>query len=180
MREDPGSAPIESAGPKFDPVQVEYALEQLRGEQSLLMGLVAGTAAALVGAGSWAAVTVFSGYQIGWMAVGVGFLVGIAVRTAGKGIDKAFGVLGAMLALLGCAVGNLLAVVGMVADRNGMKFLDVLSGIGPGNAGDLMIASFSPMDLVFYGIAVYEGYKLSFRQLTDGDIAARVTGIPLN
>ena len=26
-----------------------------------------------------------------------------------------------------------------------------------------MMATFSPMDLVFYGIAMYEGYKFSFR-----------------
>jgi hypothetical protein len=34
-----------------------------------------------------------------------------------------------------------------------------------------MAATFSPMDLLFYGIAIYEGYKFSFRQLTDEDMA---------
>jgi len=32
------------------------------------------------------------------------------------------------------------------------------------------------MDLVFYGIAVYEGYKLSIRQVGPEEIARRVTG----
>jgi hypothetical protein len=31
---------------------------------------------------------------------------------------------------------------------------------------ELMSISFSPMDLLFYGIAVYEGYKFSFRRMT--------------
>ena len=28
-----------------------------------------------------------------------------------------------------------------------------------------MKADFSPIDLLFYGIAIYEGYKFSFRQV---------------
>ncbi len=32
-----------------------------------------------------------------------------------------------------------------------------------------MVATFSPIDLLFYGIAVYEGYRLSFRELTERD-----------
>jgi hypothetical protein len=28
------------------------------------------------------------------------------------------------------------------------------------------------MDLLFYGIAIYEGYKLSFRRLTPADLKA--------
>jgi hypothetical protein len=31
---------------------------------------------------------------------------------------------------------------------------------------ELMLEAFSPMDLLFYGIAVYEGYKFFFRQIT--------------
>ncbi len=45
------------------------------------------------------------------------------------------------------------------------------SDLGAGDvepvATQLTIATFSPMDPLFCGIAVYEGYKLSFRQLTD-------------
>jgi len=32
------------------------------------------------------------------------------------------------------------------------------------------LAHFSPMDLLFCGIAVYEGYKFSFRRLTPQEI----------
>ena len=34
----------------------------------------------------------------------------------------------------------------------------------------LMRATFNPMDLLFYGIAVYEGYRFSFRQVTQADL----------
>src|SRR2546427_8061086 len=83
--------------------------------ENLPMGFMAGLVAAAVGAGLWALVTIITGLQIGWMAVGVGFLVGWAVRVAGKGTHMAFGILGAALALGGCALRNLLAVVVMAA-----------------------------------------------------------------
>jgi hypothetical protein len=41
-----------------------------------------------------------------------------------------------------------------------------------------MAITFSPMDLVFYGIAVYEGFKLSFRKVTHEEIQAAITGVP--
>jgi hypothetical protein len=32
--------------------------------------------------------------------------------------------------------------------------------------------SFSPMELLFYGIAIYEGYNFSFRKITEEEIIA--------
>jgi len=165
-----------AAAPQIDPAQLQFALEQLRSQQNLVGGLVAGLAASFAGAAVWAGVTVATGYQIGWMAIGIGFLVGIAIRTVGKGLDKVFGILGAVLALLGCAVGNLLAVCGIVAQQESMPFLEVLSRLNPTLVQELMVATFSPMDVLFYGIAVYEGYKLSFRQLTHEELGSLFPG----
>jgi len=161
---------------QVDASQVQFALEQLRAQQNLLAGSLAGLAASLVGAGAWAVVTIISGFQIGWMAVGVGFLVGLSIRTAGRGIDSSFGVVGATLALLGCALGNLLAVCGIVARQQDMAFMDVIARLNPSIVKELMAATFSPMDLVFYGIAIYEGYKLSFRQVTEQEMKSLLPG----
>ncbi len=176
MSEEQETTPTASAEPQIEDAQIQYVIEQLRNEQNLAMGVLAGTGAALAGAAVWAVVTVVTQYQIGWMAVGVGFLVGIAVRQFGKGIDKTFGVVGAVLALVGCLLGNLFAVCGMIAAEEGVGFLEVVSGLNAEIVMELMSATFSPMDLLFYGIAVYEGFKLSIRQLTEQDIAARVSG----
>jgi hypothetical protein len=178
MSEDQGSASSESAGPQFDEAQLQYALGQLRSEQNLTLGTAAGAIAALIGAVLWALITVITKFQIGWMAVGVGFLVGIAIRNFGKGVDKIFGIVGAGLALLGCGLGNVLAVCGIIAADQDMGFFEVLSKLDLVIVKELMVATFSPMDLLFYGFAVYEGYKLSFRQVTEQDIAARITGSP--
>ena len=162
--------------PQIDRAQLQFALEQLRSQQNLLGGGLAGLAAAAVAAAVWAGLTLATGYQMGWMAVGVGFLVGFAIRIFGKGIDSVFGFVGATLALLGCAAGNLLAVCGMVAEQEGMAFMEVLSRLNPGVIQELMVATFGPMDLLFYGIAVYEGYQLSFRQLTEQELTTPLPG----
>jgi hypothetical protein len=120
----------------------------------------------------WAVVTDVSGYQIGFMAIGVGFLVGYGVRIVGKGIDKSFGFLGAGLALVGCVLGNALAVLGIVGSQEEMSYGELLSRIDLSTMVDLMVVTFSPMDLLFYGIAVYEGYRLSFRRVTAADLKA--------
>jgi len=178
MTEEQTQEPTEGAEPQFDSAQLQYALDQLKGEQNLPLGIAAGAAASLLGAAAWALITVLTKLQIGWMAVAIGFLVGIAIRTFGKGIDKSFGIAGAVLALLGCGLGNLLAACGVISSEFDVPFFEVLSGLDLEIIKEIMVASFSPMDLLFYGIAVYEGYKLSFRQLTEQDVAARITGSP--
>ena len=164
MTQDPPETT--SARPAIDPAQVELAMQAFRSEQNLMMGIAAGGAAALAGAAAWAIITVATDFQIGWMAVGVGFLVGYAVRALGKGIDRQFGIAGASLSFLGCVLGNLLAVCIMAAKQEKIPVMDILTQLTPGLASELMKATFHPMDLLFYGIAVYEGYKLSFRRLS--------------
>jgi hypothetical protein len=159
--------PTENA---VDPVILQAALHRLRFEQNLALAVLAGGAAALLGACVWAAITFATSFQIGWMAVGVGFLVGYAVRTFGKGIDKSFAIVGAAWSLAGCAVGNLLSVIGVISKQQNIPFFDILEKLNPEIVASLMQATFSPMDLLFYGIAVYEGYRFSLRQITQGDL----------
>ena len=165
--------------PELDPAMIEVAFQKFEAEQSLVGGFLAGAVAALVGAGAWALVAVLTGYQIGFMAIGVGFLVGLAVQFAGKGISKIFGVMGAALALVGCLLGNYFAVAHFVGEAEGLGFFDTLSRISPAAIPELMMVTFSPMDLIFYGIAVYEGFKLSFRKITHEDVKAAITGAPV-
>jgi len=157
--------------PEIDPAMIEVAFQEFEAEQSMVGGFLAGAVAALVGAGAWALVTVLTGYQIGFMAIGVGFLVGLAVQFFGKGINKIFGVMGAALALIGCLLGNYFTIVHFVGEAEGLGFFDTLTKINPA-------ITFSPMDLVFYGIAVYEGFKLSFRKITEEELHAAIKGTP--
>ena len=130
-------------------------------EPNLGAALACGAAAALVGAAIWAAVTFATDFQIGWMAVGVGAGVGVAVRRAGHGVEKSFGWVAAGLALLGCIAGNLFATVAYIASFTHVPYFRVLGSLDVASASDLMKATFSPMDLLFYGIAMVEAFKLA-------------------
>jgi len=81
----------------------------------------------------------------------------------GNGVDKIFGVTGAILALLGCLLGNVLSLVGFFAKEEQISYFSALSRIDYTVLPEVMVAAFDPMDLVFYGIALYEGYRFSFR-----------------
>ena len=147
------SAPRTIAAPKSPrPIEIR---------ENLPIGFMAGLVAAAVGAGLWAFVTLTTNYQITWMAVGVGFLVGWAIRVAGKGTHAVFGIVGAMLAVGGCAMGNLLAVIVIGARQFGVPLQDAFTRLTPDVVYSLMRSSFRPMHLFFYFVAIYEGYRFS-------------------
>ncbi len=136
------------------------------GESPNLAGaLVGGLAAAVIGALVWAVITVTTKFQIGFMAVGVGFLVAWAVRTLGKGRDTTFGIIGGVFALLGCLLGNLFSACGFIAGQASEPVISVTLRVlgNPASIATLLQETFQGMDLLFYAIAVYEGYKLSRR-----------------
>ena len=153
-----------------DPVKLQMLMQQLQDNQNLGMGIVGGLIGAVVGASVWAAITYFTGWQIGFMAIGVGFLVGWLIRTLGQGITKTFGIVGAVLSLFGCLLGNYLTACVYIAEMNGMGLFEVLVQIDMATAIQIMGETFSPMDLLFYGIALYYGYRYSFRPLTEDEL----------
>ncbi|HLJ83031.1 MAG TPA: hypothetical protein VKT51_02495 [Candidatus Eremiobacteraceae bacterium] len=179
MQNDPStSIPAPAPQPVYAPGQigldqskVQNYLRQRRAEQSMPLAILAGVVAALIGAVLWGIVSDVTDYQIGWMAVGVGFLVGYSVQFLGKGIDPPFRYVGAICSLAGCVVGNFFAVVGAIAQQNHVSALTVLGQIPLNVAVDVMTKAFQPMDLLFYGIAVYEGYRFSLKRLTQAELA---------
>jgi len=160
---------FEKGAVDIDQVKSQMVMQEMKDNQNLLFGMIGGIVAAAIGAAIWATLTAMTNFQIGWMAVGVGFLVGHAVRMCGKGIDKSFGMVGATLSLLGCLAGNLLTVCIAISRHQQIPFFDLLSRLNPEIVVDLMRATFNPMDLLFYGIAVYEGYRFSFRRISEGE-----------
>ncbi|UCD53076.1 MAG: hypothetical protein JSW27_10625 [Phycisphaerales bacterium] len=166
------AAPARSGAsePALDVERAQRAIIGLRSEQCFSMGLVGGAIAAAVGAILWATVTIATGYQIGYMAVGIGALVGGAVRVLGKGITKPFGYVGAALSFVGCLAGNLLSVCAIIAQQEELAFSYVLTHLNPAAIPELMVAAFHPMDLLFYGLALYAGYRFAFRRVTMADV----------
>jgi hypothetical protein len=145
-------------------------LERLRLDQNLPLGLIAGVSVGIIGAILWGAITVATEFQIGYMALAIGAGVGISVRIFGKGIDKIFGILGATIALLSCLLGNFFSIIGFIANTVNLGYFETLSSFNYSYLPDIMAETFSIIDLLFYGIALYEGYKFSFRIITEKEI----------
>lgn len=148
----------------------------LRKQQDPVLGIVGGLSAAILGAIIWAAVTVATNFQIGYMAIGVGLLVGFSVRYFGAGVDQYFGFIGAVLALAGCALGNLLTQVIFAANAEAVAYMDIIRVLNLDLILMIFRESFSPMDILFYGIAAYEGYKFAFRKVDEEVYAAAARG----
>src|SRR5690606_41520791 len=66
----------QSAASVLDEGKLYQYKEMLRLEQNMPLALLAGVAAAVIGAVLWAVITVATNLQIGYIAVGLRFLVG--------------------------------------------------------------------------------------------------------
>ncbi len=129
---------------------------------NLGLGIAAGLGAALVGAVLWAVIAAATHLKVGFVAVGVGYLVGLAVRKAGNGHNATFGIVGLVLALLGCVVGDILRDCALVAEYTHQSISTVLGSLDPAQALRYLEIGFQPLDAVFYLIAASAGYRNSF------------------
>ena len=130
----------------------------------LMRSTAAGAVAALVGAIIWMIFVRVTGYEVGIVAVGIGFLVGQAMA-ATAGTSTALPPVGAVLSLIGCLLGQLLADAHFFGEAVGLGFGRALNEMlsDPALGWDVFTAGFSAIDLVFWAIAGYGGYKLTAR-----------------
>lgn len=161
----PGASLPEQPQYTVDKYALQAKIDNLKLEQNLPLGIIGGGVAGLLSAAAWAAVTYFTEYQIGWLAIGVGFLVGLGVRTLGKGFDRIYGVVGALIALVSVVLGNFLANLGFLAKYFEVSYLDMLLNFDYTMSFELMKETFSVMDILFYALAVYTGFRYSLRRI---------------
>lgn len=150
------SAPRVDSGPSGGAIAV--------GGMGLPGIVIAGTVAAVVGAAIWAVITRLTGFQIGYMAIGIGVLVGVTVRVVSDRDGMEMGLLGGGLSLFGVALGNLMAACAFIAKNNdNLLFMKVLTDVltDPGTIGRVMRGWFSIIDLLFYGLAIFAGFKVA-------------------
>jgi hypothetical protein len=133
----------------------------------LLLGTLGAIAGAILGAIAWGAITAATHFQIGYMAVGVGILAGYGMRMLGGGRNRADGVIAGIVAFLGCVLGNLLTIVIDFAPHDaahrGVAELTMLLLVNPQLAWFMLSHNFSIMDVLFYGLAVYAGYRTALK-----------------
>lgn len=141
--------------------------EKLKNEQNLKSGILSGLVAGMIGAILWGAITVATNFQIGYMAIAIGAGVGFTVRKFGDGIDQIFGIWGAIIALFSVILGNFFSIIGFIGNELNLGFFETLFLFDYSYLPDVMYESFNVIDLLFYVIAMYEGYRFSFRIITE-------------
>jgi hypothetical protein len=168
---DPPAADAPSAvAGEINPLKLQDFVRRRRDAQNLGLAMLGGVIGAAAGALLWGGITAATKYQIGFMAIGIGFLTGFGVRYLGKGMDPIFGFVGAALSLAGCLAGNLLATIFMVSAQEHIPLGTIAARMSPDLAWTMLVDTFSPMDLLFYGLAVYFGYKYSFHPITHAEL----------
>ena len=130
-------------------------------EQSVKGALVFGGIAAILGALLWATFIVITDLRIGFAAIGLAYLVGFAVRKGGKGITTKFNIIGAALSLSSYFLGDYFKGVAFTARMKDISCLEAVSEYPISYAVPFMFASLTPIDLLFYAIVGYFGYRFS-------------------
>ena len=150
------------APPKPEDFPVSMTEEEMLAEENLSKGVLYAVAACIVGAVAWGLISVSTGRQIGFMPIAIGFMVGFAMRQ-GKGIRPIFGITGAALSLVSCILGDFLSIIGYISQDYEMGYFQVLAGVDYGEIFSILLKNVMSMTALFYGFALYEGYKFSFR-----------------
>jgi hypothetical protein len=137
------------------------AITELDYDSNLILGLVGGGIAMLISAMLWGVITYVTELQISWMAIGVGLFVGVAIQKLGKGKTLIYGLSGAVLSLVGCLLGNLFFYSGILAREWEVSFFDVLFTFAtqPDFITEIFTVAFDFRDLLFYGLAIYIGFR---------------------
>ena len=135
---------------------------------ALVPAVVGGVLAALAGGAAWAALVIISGYEIGFAAIGIGFLSGFGVVLFSRGgVGPLFQVIAALTSVLGVVAGKygyywyyLKEAVGeeygmQVAANVRLISVDVLQAF-------MMDASsfLGGFDLLWVGLAVVTAWKI--------------------
>jgi hypothetical protein len=139
----------------------EPTIGKLDTDSNLIMAWAGGTAVMIFGSVLWGLITYYAEGQYKLMAIGVGFLVGFAVKYFGKGETVTFGITGAVLSLLGCILGNFLYYAGLMAHQEEIPLMNALLLLldTPAAILEFFTNVFNIRDVFLYAVAAYIGYK---------------------
>ncbi|MHC4218886.1 MAG: hypothetical protein ACYSU7_10580 [Planctomycetota bacterium] len=162
--------------PRIAPAVYQHYVDVRRSDQHHPLALIAGTIGAAIGVAIWLGISMTANVEAEWTAVGVGLCTGGLVRWAGKGFDRIFGVLGALLTGIGCFAGTLLSGCHFSALKTeGATFMDAVSTLTPTMTREMFNATFDPVDGVFFGIAVIVAFRISYRRMNAVERATLIT-----
>jgi hypothetical protein len=131
--------------------------------QSPLRAVAGGLVAAIVGGIVWALIVKASDYEVGFVAWGIGFLVGTAVVFATRGAKgRSLQLVAVALALVGILIGKYLSFALVVQDE--AETFGESIGLFSGDMFDLfrenLDSVFGLFDLLWVGLAVASAWRI--------------------
>jgi len=102
----------ESTNGRFDEMWSHPPPDSPVGDDRRLLALAGGLAAAVLGGLVWAGVVLYASLEVGWVAWGVGLLVGVSMARITRERSRALGMWAAGIAATGLLVGKLMVTVG--------------------------------------------------------------------
>lgn len=139
------------------------------GSATLLRGTIFSFGGALIGAVAWVVIAIFTGYEIGWIAWGLGALAGLGMAVGHEDQDGTMaGIIAAAMAVVG-----ILAAKGMIYDQLYRELAEL--GITADQIAELeavmgesisFSAMFGPIDGLFILLAVGSAYGIGSGQTT--------------
>ena len=135
----------------------------MQGGNNYFLGLLAGIIAAAIGAFAWMEITIATHSHLGLVALGVGALVGFAIRMAGNGRSIIFGFMGAILTLLSCLCGEVMTAI-QLASTVQLDFFETLKSVDLVALTERILSNTDPISYLIYGIGIFEGFKFSIKK----------------
>ena len=133
---------------------------------------LAGLIAAIVGGVVWGLIVRWSQYEIGFVAWGIGFLVGTAVVMGARGMrGMPYQVVAVVLALVGIVLGKYLSFVWI-------NELEILSGESWDFFMEARSDVWSLFDLLWVGLAVFTAFRLPAPEAAEPPAPVEATSEP--
>ncbi len=128
-------------------------------EWNAVGALIGGGGAGLVGAGIWYAIAAFTGYEVGYIAWGIGFIVGFGAAMGGKVGTPANGLLAAVLSAASILLGKFLATRAAIADYLVEEGIDAAPTTSM--VMEILPETLGIIDIVFFGLALYTAWQVA-------------------
>jgi hypothetical protein len=135
-------------------------------KQNVLMGVVGGIAASIVGNALWIGVFLL-GYKIDFLVVGVGFFIGYGVQYLGKGIEKKFGYVAGIITLLSSLSAYFILGCLLFSKGKHIPFFSVFTYMNFRTALYLLQGIIGPLDILFCLGAIGTAYYFSFKPIKE-------------
>lgn len=135
--------------------QKNYELaDKLISEQNFAAAVIIGAVATLLAAAAYGIMVVTWAFSYGFVAAGVGIVIGLSMQFLGRGVSMKFAVVAAVYAITGCVLGNLFRVIIELASANATTLIDVLPNSSLSVLAERSVSNLSFVDLVYWFVAV--------------------------